>query len=342
MNNNKLKLITTVDLERIYQTPIEIDLSHNRIETIIYSRISHPEHFTYYFNIDLSDNPINCDCKILDFVRHLTDENDDEITLKNPKNTTCSEPKLLENQVLSQIDKFKLFCDLDTEASGVKLCPENCRCLRRTEDDTLEMSCEMITNVTIFPNVNETLFKSIELTVENTSLQALSSLESDGGYKDITKLFLGGNEISRVKLQNLPPHLTLLSLENNKLSTLDDDVIDFLGNMTTLTHLTLRLSGNPWSCECDDLKFLAFVHSHARSITDYKDLQCADEKYFDLQATFDLCNYKHETYIYISIATAFTGLVLGGLAAFYYRYQKQIKMWLHAHNFAFGSSLKKS
>lgn len=192
----------------------------------------------------------------------------------------------------------------------------------------------MITNHTIFPNAREVQVKNIELTVENRSLEVLPSVESCGGYKDITKLFLGGNAISRITLENLPLHLTLLNLENNKLTTLDDDVINFLANLTQSTNLTLSLSRNPWNCECGNLKFLTFVQSHARSIIDYKDLQCEDGKSLISLKPGDVCITEpaSELYIYISIVTAVLGVVLGGLAACYYKHQKQIKMWMYAHN----------
>ncbi|KAH0622260.1 hypothetical protein JD844_024402 [Phrynosoma platyrhinos] len=67
----------------------------------------------------------------------------------------------------------------------------------------------------------------------------------------LARLDLKGNHIQRIKEQELShlQHLQVLNLRNNKLSTLDNNLLKYLPRLRYL-----YLDGNPWNCTCDLLK----------------------------------------------------------------------------------------
>ncbi|XP_069830299.1 nephrocan-like [Dendropsophus ebraccatus] len=89
----------------------------------------------------------------------------------------------------------------------------------------------------------------------------------------LTRLDLKGNKIDHVGVHDIKhlKQLQVLNLRNNKLTSIDDGVLD---SLPRLRHL--YLDGNPWNCTCSLLKVRRLILDKG---TDIKEGQCAEPPY---------------------------------------------------------------
>lgn len=120
----------------------------------------------------------------------------------------------------------------------------------------------------------------------------------------------------------------VLELHNNNISRIHSDVLKFLKNSTNLTKLTLH--GNPWECDCQAKDFLNFVQTKYAKILNRSEVMCYGKNYSILEMTVnDFCPSETELFVGISVIIAVIGILVG-VFGFYYRYQRNIKVWLFA------------
>lgn len=330
MSHNHIKTLSTDELQSLSRNGLTIDFSYNQIYEFDFVPSADPSMPNIV--VLLNNNPFTCDCHILNLVRHLRNGKKSE----NPSNydirigeLICSKPENMENKLVSALNPLELVCPLDMEETSKKLCPEDCQCMVRPEDRHLIIECDANANLELLPGASSSNLRQTELKMENNNLTMLP-MKPSLAYKEITSLLVSGNEISQISAEQLPTRLRVLEIHDNKLTTLNESAMNFLKNSSTLEQLTL--SGNPWSCECNNLNFMNFVQKLHLKIADYSEMKCQDGRMFNVLKPSDLCKEYTNLIIIVSIATAFLGLLLGGLAALYYKYQKQIKMWLYSHN----------
>lgn len=124
--------------------------------------------------------------------------------------------------------------------------------------------------------------------------------------------------------------LQILELHNNNIKKLNSDVLLSMCNSTVLKKLTLH--GNPWTCNCDAIDFLSFIQTKVIEIPDSLLITCKGMSTPMLKMTAtDFCPMDTVMIVGMSLAIALAGLIIGTLAALYYRYQREIKVWLYAH-----------
>lgn len=332
LSYNDIQVVSFDDFQSLGRDGLTIDLTHNKIERINFPPSIDP--MTASFTVHFNNNPIECDCNVLNFVKYLRNRNNTEM-INNVRITVgdlkCAKPDNLKNALVSTIDPMLLLCPLDSEETAMKRCPNDCECFVRLEDKHLLMNCAKNFSSEQLPVASIINLKQTELRIENSNLsQENLPTQQSAGYKEITKLLLSGNELEKISLENLPPKLVVLQLHDNQLKTLDESVINFISNSSTIDELTL--SGNPWICNCTTLPFMNFVQKFHMKISDFSKMNCSNGRSFDKLTASGLCNDDNYFIVIISFVTAFLGLALGALAALYYKYQKQIKMWLYAHN----------
>ncbi|KAG5671174.1 hypothetical protein PVAND_001385 [Polypedilum vanderplanki] len=331
MSHNKMTSLLRIDLQFSSRSPITVDLSNNQIEHIEFSpKDDELLSSQTQVNLMLAHNPIICDCQLLHFVKFLQNENREKSNIKvQSGEMKCAMPERMQGRELTSINALELLCPLDDASSTKeKRCPAACiSCDIRREDKTLLMNCLGNVSMSSLPKISESDLDHLELRMEKQNITELPGSDNPG-YQQITKLYVNDNNIKYIG--ELPKNLVVLELENNQIESLNDSVIDALNNSQTLQ--SLKLSGNPWKCDCDFVKMLNFLQKFYKNITDYSEMMCTDGQFINQLSASALCSEDKLLIVIASIILAILSLVIGVLAALYYKYQKQIKMWLYSHN----------
>lgn len=122
----------------------------------------------------------------------------------------------------------------------------------------------------------------------------------------------------------------VLELDNNNLSTIYPDVLEFLKNSTNLIDLTLH--ENPWICDCNTKDFLNFIQTKLVNIPNLFKVTCPGKnKPISEMITIEFCPFDNIVTMGVSIAIALMGLLIGISGLLYYKYQQHIKVWLFTH-----------
>lgn len=339
---NNIDFISMSDLQFVSNN-IRVNLTHNKISNIQMSGaelVARYQEFPRDVIILIEHNPLNCDCNLYDFLRYLDGKmhpNVQNYLHIIPGNLTCATPDWLNNVEIANLRSKTLKC-IEEEYLHVKSkCPMNCMCWVRPEDTTRIIDCS-------YKNLNELLITKseksygppvegfhIELNLTGNKLKEIPSIELLGSQY-VTSLLLSHNNISHIPLEKLPENLQILELDNNNISTVNPDVLDYLKNSSSLKKLTLHK--NPWRCDCDDRDLLSFVQLKLVDIPDLLQVTCDGMNTTMSEMTVnEFCPLDTAMIVGISMTIALTGLFIGGLVALYYRYEQEIKVWLYAHQF---------
>lgn len=288
----------------------------------------------YVSEIDLQGTQLFCNCKVLDFVEFLSkwirSVFPDAFVEIYYNNLTCSGPPELMNRSLMPnqwwLNKFvtaqELYCE--------EKCIKNCVCLDYPHEKILKINCtykrlehldsEFLRYIDNQKNRNIELYLSDNMFTETPNLSKCSG--------NITVLDLSYNKISKVTKDVLSDNLQELKLHNNSLSTLDDEVLSKLSQLTNNTLQKLTLHSNPWICECKIKILVQFLRNFQKNIDpDHKVMCYGDQGEVSLQNEFVLC---YLFYLIITVFISTFGTILGIFAAFYYKYKKEIKIWLYS------------
>lgn len=329
---NQLSFIETADLQFVSGN-INVDLTHNNISHILLRRaelFATAQDIARNVIILIEDNPILCDCYLYDLLQYLEGRmhpNVQNLFHIKPGNLKCRSPTWLENIAVADLKSKSLKCLIEGEQSKGK-CPEKCACWLRPYDKAFLVDCSY-RNLTKAPEkINEFDEYHTELNLTGNFLKNIPYF-TQPGYKTVTKLFLSHNNISSVSLNTFSSTLEILELHNNNLTRVDSDVLEFMRN-SSLIKLTLH--ENPWKCDCEAREFLSFIQTKFMEIPELLQITCSDlDKPISEMTASELCPVAIGMVVGISLTISLLGLIIGILAALYYRYQQEVKVWLYAH-----------
>lgn len=337
--HNKISQIEVADLQFLSKKNTFVNVSYNNISIIDitdadtltpvnpYERDSVP--VRYFF---VEGNPINCDCRVYSLLRYFGDEIDPEVRLRleiKPGNLQCVKPEEYAGKLVEHIPVKLFTCLLEKEYSPN--CPGECSCLLRPSDRALVVNCYK-RNLTSMPEALPDIKFSnyTELILSGNSIKSVKS-PLGPGYNKVTKYFLSDNVISEIDLRAFSPKLQVLLLDGNSLTHFNESSIQFLMNATRLTQLSLHQ--NPWRCDCATKDFVTVIQTHLEKIQLLHNITCENGiPILDMTDT-ELCPIKTIIVVGASFAVAAIGLLFGICGMLYYKFQKEIKVWLYAHHY---------
>lgn len=325
---------------------VQVNLSNNRINDIDFSafeviagaQIAPPRHPPRVY---LNNNPLECDCKALHFVRFLQKRYNvaalgaflriDEDSL------TCVEPVNLRGEKLVSVNPMDLICNFN-RSYFEQSCPEECSCGLRLADQAVIVNCSSsdLRAVPNLPVASKLNYSFTILHLENNRLEQLPAVDDVIGYSEVREIHAQGNNISMILPENIPDQLLALDLTDNNIRTISGPT------MTKINRTTMRLSDNRWLCDCSMREVLSFMQLNYQRIDDYKSLKCVSGKEISTLTTSDICPQELQSIIILSTILSCLGIVVGLLAALYYKYQTEIKIWMYWHNimpFLFNSDV---
>ncbi|XP_029711922.1 protein toll-like [Aedes albopictus] len=321
---NKISALSDTQLQ--FQSNITMNLSNNEISQIVflYDLEMQPSQI---INVDLNNNPLNCNCNTLKFVQLVQSKSKNGLQFTIDQ-LHCVEPSNLQDISIDHLQTKDLLCDFESAED----CPKKCQCAMRTLDYTVIVNCSGrgLTEVPELPTPSKLheSFNSLELHIENNLLIELPNLTRN---REISQIYASNNSIRELLPQNIPPSLRFMDLSHNKLQMIDDQTLITL-NLST--HLeTLQLSQNQWLCDCPASNFLIFVQQNSRLISDMSAVLCHPSgRSLDSITVNDLCYKDYTTRIVISFMVAAFGLLVGLISVLFFRYQTEVKVWLFTHN----------
>lgn len=341
---NRIKSVRLNQITVAWNQPITVNLTGNQIQRIEAQEIAYviedrefpkkakeagERNQNIRWNWHLNENPLDCDCGLLYFVKFINKIQRDPLNLVMD-NMRCQAPSNLQNQLITDMDANDLRCTLDSFSSE-KYCPEKCECWVQANTRTAIFNCSNadLSDVPALPNFQQTdkptyaRIQFIELNIENNRITTLPDRGAIG-YDRVTKLYAKNNSLGLMMGENLPPNLTYLDVSHNKLKTLNADVLYRLNLSGSLEQL--RLEGNLWACDCNS-DFMQFIRSHSDRI-DYNSIRCSDGEL--LRDKDDVCPINKTILFLVCILIALFGLFIGTVFALYYKYQQEVKVWLFA------------
>lgn len=329
LNHNNVSSFFFDDLQSFFNRDgLSIDLSYNQIENIKF--IEQPQEPMAEFNVDVTGNPLECDCGIWEFSKYLQNPNRKIKFITN--HLECSSPPQLTGTLLEKVNRNDLVCPLDNELTEIKYCPRECTCLTRPEDRTLLLNCRSTLNFSMLPSHAELKLKRTELRIEHSNLTKLPTIISPG-YQNVTRLHLNNNNLTEFGREHLPLRLELLDLSNNNIESMNKSVIELI-KLLPLKPRSLALEGNLIRCDCANQGYVNFIKlmDSENKLANYSAMECIDGTKIQNLDSGKLCKENYVFMMILCIITAIMGLIIGTLAALYYKYQKQVKMWLYAHD----------
>ncbi|XP_014256119.1 protein toll isoform X2 [Cimex lectularius] len=344
LSYNQISSLTIEDLQFL-STRLTMDLSYNNISVVTLDNaetlarhkfVSAPTNRqeNESVRVILKGNPLECDCKAYYLVKFLRGELDPRVEYIvdfDVTNFTCSGPPEFAGRIVRAIDPRVLTCKLRERD-----CPKGCSCSFRRSNLALVVDCSFrnLTAVPLSMPASEIVLDVTNHTELDLTGNRITSLPNElgKGYGRVTELKIGHNNLTKINISVLSPNLEVLMLENNNLSVIDNGSLKMLENAKGLRLLTLHK--NPWKCDCSSKDLLLFIHRKYKEIISFDNITCASGAYFSNITKTDLCPTPLGINIGIALSLlALLGFIICLILVLYYKYQREIKVWLYARGF---------
>uniref|UniRef100_A0A6V7IFS6 TIR domain-containing protein n=1 Tax=Bracon brevicornis TaxID=1563983 RepID=A0A6V7IFS6_9HYME len=305
----------------------QITYANNQIQTISFAGYETFPMFAKRLELAIGKNPINCDCRIHDFLKFRDSKIQKQPIVLDLQGTYCHEPEDLSSTRIAELDRSILKCLVEVPIGLNAICPEKCQCWKIPENQIYRIDCRYKNLIKAPEHLLSPEGLRIELLLDENRIRKMP-LMTRPGYDYVVKLTLSGNMIEDVCLDGLSNNLEILTLDSNRLRNLDPQVLTFLKDSTKLRHLELH--GNPWVCNCETVDLLKFIVATSSKFQDLQNVTCESLEYpiFEMMLE-DFCPVVAGSIIIVGISIALLGILIGIAAAMYYSYQHEIKVWLY-------------
>ncbi|KAK6628561.1 hypothetical protein RUM43_002376 [Polyplax serrata] len=337
---NKIQYLIVQDVQFI-SDDVSVDLRHNNITVVnLYgvealaigqsTGLVNPRHSKRNVRVLLEGNPLKCDCQAYEIIRYFENKLESEVYVfvtLIPGNLTCDSPEELKGIQATQANSRQLTCELDADYN----CPKSCECKLRRSDWGLIVNCtnrgllEIPRELPLVKYTNHT-----ELFLTGNRIQHLPNT-TFVGYQNVTHMYLSRNQIQNIDTGFLSPKIQELAVDYNNLTVFGSNLVRLLSQSTSLK--SLRLNNNPWSCECSAKGFLELIQLKFKQIPLLSNVTCSNNnRQLSHLSISDLCPASTVLIVSCILIAAF-GILVGSLAFLYYRYQREVKVWLYSHQF---------
>ena len=245
-----------------------ISFANNKFSTINIETLNTTERVVFeyllqVYRIDMTGNPLECDCKILHLARWLRVLMQKYPRILNVQFQTwkCADPSELKDKPILSVDEDEFKCQ-----RNLKNCPQRCLCYVRASDKTVVIDCQG-RNLTDFPP--RVPSGNIVLHAENNNIREIPSYPY---LENITALYLTGNNI-HVLNESTVKRLTrtkILFIDSNKLTSLPR-------NIENINFTVLALNHNFFKCDCTTKWIKYFLKREATRIKNMENVLCNSE-----------------------------------------------------------------
>ncbi|XP_011506342.1 PREDICTED: protein toll-like [Ceratosolen solmsi marchali] len=337
LSYNLLDYLQTDDLQFVSKS-VSLDLRYNSISQVNLERlerVSANKSFveSRYVHVRLEENPIHCDCDLYSLLRYVNKEmstaalNYMRLELGG---LSCSSPDYMSGRKLTELRTKKLKCLIQSSYSrpGDPCGSDSpCDCWLRPADRALILDCAAKNLTRPPPWIDARTVERIELDLAMNRLEAMPDMNVKG-YQKVRTLNLSRNNIDRVHEKLISPNLEILNLDGNNLTYIDLKILRKFSSNSSLTS-KLTLHGNPWYCDCSTYDLFTFIQSNSIRMPELLRITCSNTNVsLSSISLSELCTSNNDTVILVCSLVCLLGLLVGGGVALYFRYQRQIKVWL--------------
>lgn len=282
------------DLEDRYFTEVDLrynNLSEYRDEYLLqFHRGGDPSVDLLTYNMDLRDNPWNCDCHVHNIVSkfqnsfflHVTNELTD---------VKCQAPRDLHNEGMLFVRRLTdLVCDIKKD------CPLNCLCQKQPENKIVTVNCSG-RGLTSMPQILPTLPRNYTYVLD-FSFNSIKRLTKRNYTNGIQTLNMEGNGLEEIEITAISEtqHLNFIDLNNNKLKSIPSAIQKLVFENTNLTH-------NQLVCDCD-MTWMAEWVKRSPGITYGRNMKCTfqdTDEFIIRDLTRSLLNCSYDLLIGMAI-----------------------------------------
>ena len=288
-------------------------LCNKKIKTVISLVRNNIKHFMDIFegwnlkvgsNEELSDcldflhdqvtrNPLSCDCVDYDVYRQIQTRNVSGYKLR------CHYPARLKGKDPSKLPLDQFICDISTN------CPAGCKCTKSPYYQNITVNCEQFEKNLLPKDIPKLPSGEYQYCID-FRYGNISKLSYRPYLSEIRTLKFSHNVISEVLLD------AMLALQNVSILYLDDNRLERLPDNITTAQLTnvidVRLSQNPWVCDCTTLSTKKWMTDHAKAITDKDSVLCNSPSHIshtNMMYTEDNMFCPNENGNYVILAAVF-------------------------------------
>ncbi|XP_075722956.1 toll-like receptor 8 isoform X2 [Rhipicephalus microplus] len=265
----------------------------------------------------IEDNPLTCDCRLAWLMQ-------EESSIQVRGIARCAKPFWLKGEQLSLLPHEDLLRWEDK-------CEPGCHChcnVRAHAERDITVNCSSATAGRIPRVLPES---TTQLDLSGNGLRLLDDVIKTAA-PHLEVLVLKDNALISINVTSIPLTVNHLDLRGNKLKRLP------LFLVTQLNLTSIWLSGNPYTCDCDDYLFRRWLQAHGNMVRDSNDIMCGrssnllvSRKRFITLGQNDLCPAAiPREVVYVLVAFGLLTVLLA-LSATYMRYKNVLRTWMRGH-----------
>ena len=226
---------------RLQESLKQISFAHNAFTTINIEGFNNTKRVMFelllrVYKIDMTGNPLLCDCKILALVRWLRSLMQKDVRVQSQQflSWKCAAPFELKDKPILSVDEHQFKCQ-----RNLQNCPKQCTCLVRALDGTVVVDGKERNLVTMPRKVP---CGRIELHLQNNNIREIPPYLY---LENVTALYLTHNKIGVLNTSTVQrlQRIKTLFIDSNKLTYLPR-------NIENVTFTTLALHHNFFKCDC--------------------------------------------------------------------------------------------
>ena len=292
------------------------------------------EYFLRVYEIDMTGNPLMCDCTILILARWLQAlvQKDTRIRPEQFQTWKCAVPRELKDKPILSVEEDQFKCQRNLEH-----CPGGCLCFVRALDGTVVIDCKARKLTAVPPRVPR---GRIELYLQNNDIREIPPYPY---MENVTALYLSQNKI-KVLNESTVQKLTrieTLFIDSTKLTSLPR-------NIEEVNFTSLALHHNFFKCDCTTKWMKSWLQRKASQIKNIENVLCNSEGSTQGKAIYTLpddefvCKQdskdeskqsviKEKTFRIIAL-TLGTSLVLTFIGfILIYKFRGEVKVFMYTH-----------
>lgn len=327
LSGNFINYVDLNSLHFMHET-VTLDLRRNNVKVIDLSFFWAGYSFKKVVELYLEGNDLLCNCILYRFAsiaqgKTFKEVDTFEIIVKDVDKVACRHTD----------GKVQKILDVDVKMLTCKTPCDNCICFWRSYDEMVIIDCSY-QELEQIPVLNMSAYRysedySITLNLRNNSITDLDGLQ-DPNYVRLVNLTIPNNKLSFINESHLPENLKVLDVHGNNLTSLSDSTLEYMN----ATDMHLSLGSNPWTCNCDLIYFLNFLHVPSRKVDDFSDIKCKDDdEPLMTMSEHSLCPFFMQPMVIVTIVAILIFLILFAVlgTVSFYKYKQGIKVWLFTH-----------